>query len=152
MKIRIALLAAVALTGMVAGCRSTSGPNAVGSGFDTVDPTLPTQLPRTAIPSHYAIDITPHADQLTFDGTVAIDLKVIKPTSTLVLNAANLTIGSAALTPKGGKALPAKVSTDADAQTATFDFGATLQPGDYRLDISYAGKINQQANGLFALD
>ena len=152
MKNRIALLAAVALAGMVAGCRSTSGPQAVESGSDTVDATLPTQLPWTAIPSHYAIQVTPHADQLTFDGTVAIDLKVIKPTSTLVLNAANLTIGSATVTPAGGKAAAAKISTDADAQTATFDFGQTLQPGDYRLDIRYAGKINQQANGLFALD
>ena len=47
---------------------------------DTVDPSLPTQLPRTAIPHHYAITVTPHAERLTFDGDVAIDLEVIKPT------------------------------------------------------------------------
>ena len=56
---------------------------------DTVDPSVPTQLPRTAIPSHYAITVTPNARDLTFDGRVAIDLQVIKPTSELVLNAAD---------------------------------------------------------------
>ena len=61
MKIRIALLAAVALTGLLSACRSTTSEHAVESGIDTVDACLPTQLPRTAIPSHYAIEVTPHA-------------------------------------------------------------------------------------------
>ena len=64
---------------------------------DTVDASLPTQLPRTAVPHHYALTITPHADRLTFDGNVEIDLEVIKPTSTLTFNAADLTFSSAAL-------------------------------------------------------
>uniref|UniRef100_UPI00286D1B51 M1 family metallopeptidase n=1 Tax=Sphingomonas sp. TaxID=28214 RepID=UPI00286D1B51 len=119
---------------------------------DTVDPTLPTQLPRTAIPSHYAIEFTPHADTLTFDAKVGIDLKVIKPTHELVLNAADLKIASASLAAGQGQPLAAKVSTDAEAQTATFDFGREIKPGTYRLDIAYAGTINTQANGLFALD
>ncbi|MFL6733312.1 MAG: M1 family metallopeptidase, partial [Sphingomicrobium sp.] len=37
-------------------------------------------------------------------------------------------------------------------QTATFDFGRTIAPGTYRLNIAYSGKINTQANGIFALD
>ena len=61
--------------------RHPPGPaRTAASGPTQSMPTLPTQLPRTAIPSHYAIEVTPHADQLTFDGKVAIDLKVIKPT------------------------------------------------------------------------
>jgi aminopeptidase N len=34
----------------------------------------------------------------------------------------------------------------------TFDFGKPLGTGQYRLDVAYAGVINTQANGLFALD
>ena len=120
---------------------------------DTVDPSLPTQLPRTAIPHHYALTVTPHADRLTFDGKVSIDLEVIRPTRELVLNAADLRIASAVLRPaKGGTALVGNVATDADAQTATFTFPEPLSPGAYRLDLAYSGKINTQANGLFALD
>ena len=66
---------------------------------DTVDPTLPTQLPRTAVPHHYAITVTPHAEQLAFDGNAGIDLDVIKPTRELVLNAAELKLASATLRP-----------------------------------------------------
>ncbi len=118
---------------------------------DSVDASLPTQLPRAAIPHHYAITITPHEDALTFDGTAAIDLELIEPTTTLVLNAVDLTFAKVTL---NGRDAPvtAKVSTDEQAQTATFAFGSTIAPGRYRLNIDYSGKINTQANGLFALD
>lgn len=120
---------------------------------DTVDPTLPTQLPRTAIPHHYAITVTPNAERLTFDGEVGIDLDVIKPTSGLVLNAADLRLASATLRPaRGGKALTARISLDPDAQTATLAFPRSLAPGGYHLAIRYSGVIHTQANGLFALD
>jgi len=118
---------------------------------DTVDRSVPTQLPRTAIPHHYAITVAPHADRLTFDGAVSIDLDVVKPTNQLVLNAAELTLAKATLSGRGAP-LTAKVSTDEQAQTATLDFGGTIAPGRYRLNIDYSGKINTQANGLFALD
>ncbi len=118
---------------------------------DTVDTSLPTQLPRTAVPHHYAITITPREDALTFDGTVAIDVEVTGPTTSLVLSAANLSFAKVALAGQGAR-LTAKVSTDEKAQTATFDFGRTIAPGQYRLNIAYSGKINTQANGLFALD
>ena len=118
---------------------------------DTVDPSLPTQLPRTAIPHHYSLTVTPHADRLTFDGTVAIDLNVVQPTDTLVLNAVDMSFGRATLAGPSG-ALPATATMDAATQTASLHFGRTLQPGAYRLTIDYTGKINQQANGLFALD
>jgi aminopeptidase N len=126
---------------------------AVQRQVDTVDPTVPTQLPRTAIPHHYAITVTPHAGQLTFDGTVAIDLDVITPTRQLVLNAADMSFASAMLR-RGNKgaALPATVAMDSDAETATLTFPHTLTPGSYHLAIHYSGEIHTQANGLFALD
>jgi aminopeptidase N len=151
-KIRIALLAAAALTTSLSACRSTVGEKGIETGTDTVDATLPTQLPRTAIPSHYAIEVTPHADALAFDGKVAIDLKVIKPTRELTLNALNLKISKATIIPAGQAPLPARIALDSDQQTATFSVDRELAPGNYRLDIAYSGTINTQANGLFALD
>jgi puromycin-sensitive aminopeptidase len=120
---------------------------------DTVDPTLPTQLPRTAIPHHYAITVTPRAERLTFDGHVGIDLDVTTPTQQLVLNAADMELSSATLRPgKGGAALPARISLDPKAETATLVFPRKLAPGSYHLAITYSGVIHTQANGLFALD
>jgi aminopeptidase N len=120
---------------------------------DTVDPSVPTQLPRTAIPHHYAITVTPQASKLTFDGRVAIDLEVIEPTRQLVLNAADLKFATATLRPaQGGAELSGRVIVDANAQTATIVFPRQVAAGSYRLDLVYSGKINTQANGLFALD
>src|SRR4029079_4253323 len=86
------------------------------------------------------------------DGKAAIDLKVIKATRELVLNAVDLSITQATLTPKGGQPLAGKISIDSDNQTATFVFPRDLAPGDYSLELTYSGKINTVANGLFALD
>ena len=120
---------------------------------DTIDLSLPTQLPRTAVPHHYALTVTPHAEQLTFDGEVAIDLDVIKPTRELVLNAAELKLASATLrSTKGGAVLAARISLDTKAETATLAFSRTIAPGAYRLAIRYSGVIHTQANGFFALD
>jgi aminopeptidase N len=120
---------------------------------DTVDATLPTQLPRTAIPHHYAIMVTPHAQQLTFDGDVAIDLDVTKPMRELVLNAADMKLTSATLrTAKTGATLAAKITLDPKVETATLSFARTIAPGAYRLAIRYSGEIHTQANGFFALD
>jgi aminopeptidase N len=120
---------------------------------DTIDVSLPTQLPRAAVPHHYALIVTPHADRLTFDGDVAIDFEVVKPTSTLVLNAVDMKFASATLTPaQGGSPLNGGVKVDDASQTATITFSSTLAPGSYRLRLVYSGKINTQANGLFALD
>ncbi|WP_226426715.1 M1 family metallopeptidase [Xanthomonas sp. MWU16-30325] len=113
---------------------------------------ITTQLPRTAKPTHYAVEITPHADKMTFDGKVAIDISVLQATDRIVLQAANLSLAHGTLTQKGGKPQAAKVSTDAEAQTATFAFDKPLAVGEYVLSIDYSGVINTQANGLFALD
>ena len=120
---------------------------------DTIDTSLPTQLPRTAVPHHYAITVTPHSGKLTFDGKVSIDIEVTKATNELVLNAADLNIATATLRAAGaGAIVAARVKIDAEAHTATLSFPRSIAAGAYRLDISYSGKINTQANGLFALD
>ncbi|MDI1295991.1 MAG: M1 family metallopeptidase, partial [bacterium] len=113
---------------------------------------ITTQLPRGAAPSHYAISVTPDAANLKFTGTVTIDVTVSATMPTLVLNAADLSFGNVTLTPAKGKAIKGTAKVDAAAQTVTLDFGAPLKPGAYTLAIAYAGIINTQANGLFALD
>ncbi|RJG52169.1 M1 family peptidase [Sphingobium terrigena] len=113
---------------------------------------ITTQLPRGAVPSHYAIQVTPDAANLKFTGKVTIDVMVSTAMPALVLNAADLTFGDVMLTPAKGKAIKGSAKVDADAQTVTLDFGKPLVPGQYKLAIAYAGVINTQANGLFALD
>lgn len=110
------------------------------------------QLPRNAAPRHYSIRIEPDAANLSFTAQTAIDIDLKEASSSVTLNAADLQFKTATITPKGGKAITARVETDNAAQTATVIFPKELQPGAYRLDFDYSGVILQQANGLFALD
>ena len=112
-----------------------------------------TQLPRNVRPTHYDVSVVPHAGSLSFDGKATISLDVLDPTDRIVLNALGMTFASATLAPaEGGSAIPAQVSVDPDAQTATFVFPEPLRIGSYRLALDYTGRIGTQANGLFAID
>jgi aminopeptidase N len=139
------LLIAAAPVALAAPALAQTAP--VGPAADVT-----TQLPRGAAPIHYGIEVTPDAANLKFTGKVTIDVNVTTALPALVLNAADLSVSSVTLTPAKGKPITGTAKVDADAQTVTFDFGKPVQPGRYTLAIAYAGIINQQANGLFALD
>lgn len=115
--------------------------------------TVTTQLPRGVVPTHYDLAFTPDADKLTFTASVKIDIAVAAPTRTITLQAADLTFDKVQIAgPGGAKGGAAKVSVDAQAQTATFTFDKPVAKGAHVLAIDYSGKIYKQAAGLFALD
>jgi aminopeptidase N len=111
--------------------------------------TVTTQLPRSVEPLHYDVSITPDAAHLKFAGHIVVTIKVKEPVSTIVLNAADLSFRKASLS---GVAAAPKITTDAATQTASFRFAKPVQPGTYKLDMTYDGIIGTQAVGLFALD
>jgi aminopeptidase N len=106
------------------------------------------RLPTTVQPVSYRIDLTPDAQKLTFTGSETIQLQVNQEVPSITLNALEISISRAAL---DGKAA-AKITLDADRQTATFDFGQKVAPGPHSLAIDYAGKIDDFSAGLFHLD
>lgn len=141
------LIAAIALA-------LAAGP-VVAFAQETVAPPVldaTTQLPRGVVPSHYAIEVTPHPQAMDFDGKARIDLSVVEATDRIVLQAIDMTFANSRLAAADGSSMPARVVVDADAQTATFVFDKPLAPGRYALSTDYSGKIGTQANGLFALD
>ncbi|MBO9710007.1 MAG: M1 family metallopeptidase [Caulobacter sp.] len=107
-----------------------------------------TQLPRGVVPSHYDLVFTPDADKMTFTASVKIAIDLAAPTRTITLHAADMTFSKAEIAGIG----PARVSIDAEAQTATFTFDKPVTKGAHVLALDYAGKIYTQAAGLFALD
>ncbi len=126
--------------------------HAVDAAREALAATVTTQLPRSVRPSHYAIEITPDADALRFEGRVSIELEVLEATDRIVLQAVDMEFSESRLVPAKGRALPARVDVDAANQNASFAFRRKLKPGHYTLSTRYTGRINTQANGLFALD
>src|SRR5215831_10369540 len=108
----------------------------------------PGKLPKTVAPVHYALDLTPDLDKLTFSGSEAVDIDVMEPTGRLVLNAVDMTIDAAAI---DGEAAPA-ITSDAAAQTVTLAFPNAIAAGRHKLRLSFMGRINRFGRGLFAVD
>jgi aminopeptidase N len=146
------------LTGLfLAGCAAASfaqSPAPVRPAGPLAE-SVPSDLPRTARPLHYRIEVVPDAASLTFTGASSIDVVVFERTGTLTLHANELEFAEAKLfSARGpaaaGVALEAKV--DPEAQTVQLRAPEPIGPGTYRLEFRYSGKINTQATGLFALD
>ncbi len=116
------------------------------------DIVVPSQLPRNAAPLHYAITVTPDAAKLRYDGNVRIEFALKTASKSVTLNAADIEFRAVSISKDRAAAMPATATVNAAAQTATIDFGRMLPAGRYTLMIDYAGKILQQANGIFALD
>src|SRR5262245_6266688 len=108
----------------------------------------PGKLPKTVAPIHYALDLTPDLDTLTFSGSEVVDIEVMEPTARLMLNAVDVTIEAVAIE---GEAAP-QVTSDAAAQTVTFTFPHPIAAGRHQLRVSFTGRINRFGRGLFMVD
>jgi len=106
-------------------------------------------LPETARPSKYRIKLQPDLKNFTFDGEQSVDLLILEATSTIVLNSIDLEIGNTALHANGTTLTSKSVTIDKDAETATLDFGETIQPGDARLEMVFTGELNDKLMGFY---
>src|ERR1700743_2491484 len=57
--------------------------------------TTPGKLPKTVVPVHYAIELTPDLQQLTLAASEQGDIEVREPTARLTLNALDMTLDNA---------------------------------------------------------
>jgi aminopeptidase N len=107
----------------------------------------PGKLPKEVVPAEYSIRIVPNIDKFTFTGTETVKLSIRSPVQKLVLNALELEITKASL---DGKTLAASaIKIDKENELLTLALPLELAPGDHTLALSFAGKINQQGQGLF---
>ena len=106
-------------------------------------------LPETARPSKYRIKLQPDLENFTFDGEQSVDLLILEATSTIVLNSIDLEISNTTLHANGTTLTSKSVTIDKDAETATLDFGETIQPGDARLEMVFTGELNNKLMGFY---
>ena len=147
MKIRSLLVATAALCVVVPFSQIKAAPAKAAQ-----DVVVPSQLPRNAAPLNYAITVSPDAAKLRYDGNVRIEFELKTASKSVTLNAADIEFRAVSIAKGRMASMPATATVNAAAQTATIDFGRKLPSGRYTLMIDYAGKILQQANGIFALD
>ena len=105
-------------------------------------------LPQDVVPVHYDVEIIPRVSAMVFKGRATITVKVLEPTSIIVLNSVELEFESIELRGSQGVRM-AKPVIDSGSQRANLHFDELIQPGIYDLAINYLGKINESAHGLF---
>jgi aminopeptidase N len=106
------------------------------------------RLPLLGVPEHYQLRVVPDLRQETFAGEVAITIRILQPTSRLVLNAAELTITSASLTATG-RTVPVGATLDPTTETLSLALPEVVQPGLVELHIAYTGVLNRQLRGFY---
>jgi aminopeptidase N len=106
------------------------------------------RLPEIATPEKYQLTIALDFDKENFTGDETIDVRVLKPTSTIVLNAAEITFAEVTVA-AAGKGQTAKVTPNEDKQMATLALDQPLAPGPAVIHIRYTGTLNGQLRGLY---
>jgi aminopeptidase N len=111
--------------------------------------TTPGKLPKTVVPTHYAIELEPNLESLTLAGAEVVDIEVREPTAQLVLNAVAMTLSAASI---DNEAQSAAIALDSGAETATLTFPQPLAAGAHKLRIAFTAQINKFGRGLFSVD
>lgn len=104
----------------------------------------PYRLPRQALPRRYDLAITPDLGAATFNGEVEILLEVVDEIDRLVLNSADLEIGSCAV---DGVVAGHHLEVDTERLFVTVE--SPLAPGEHRLRITFSGVLNDKLRGFY---
>jgi aminopeptidase N len=106
------------------------------------------RLPQIATPEAYKLTWTPDFDKNNFAAEEIIQIRLLKPTSEIVLNALEIDFQDTAIT-SNGATQKAKVSIDKDKEQATLAFDNQIQPGPATIQIRYTGILNDQLRGFY---
>ncbi|HVP63386.1 MAG TPA: M1 family aminopeptidase [candidate division Zixibacteria bacterium] len=106
------------------------------------------RLPETAVPSSYDLKFEPNLAQATFTGDETVHVRVLKPTSTITLNALDIqfqdaTVSAAGITQK------AQVEPDPANEQVTLKLAKQIPAGDADIHIRYTGTLNDKNIGFY---
>ena len=106
------------------------------------------RLPELAVPDNYKLTFAPDFTKNNFTGDETIQVRVLKPTSEIVLNAAEIEFEAVAVA-SGGNTQKAQVTLDKEREMATLAVENTIQPGPATIHIRYSGILNNELRGFY---
>jgi len=115
----------------------------------STSPSNPYRLPRTVVPHRYDLALEPDLPSARFSGEVHVDVDVVQPTDTVVLNAAELEIDEAWVTLPDGSRRDARVALDDPTERATFSFDEALPAGPAQVHARFRGILNDKLHGFY---
>src|SRR5712691_5687 len=109
---------------------------------------LAQRLPEVAVPENYKLTFTPDLDKATFAGDETISIRVLKPTSEITLNAADIDFHEISIT-SGGSTQKARVTPEKDKEMVVLAVEKPLSAGAATIHITYTGILNDEMRGLY---
>ena len=107
-------------------------------------------LPSNVRPAKYRLTLTPDLEGFTFAGRESVEIEVLAPTSSIVVNSAEIEIQSFRLTlTDGSPAVPVSTDFDEEAETVTLEFERMLPTGPATLDLEFTGELNDKLRGFY---
>jgi aminopeptidase N len=106
------------------------------------------RLPEVAVPENYKLTFTPDLDKATFEGDETIAIRVLKATSEITLNAAEIDFHEVTIS-SGGSTQKATVTPDKDKEMVVLRVEKPLAAGPATVHISYTGALNSEMRGLY---
>ena len=107
------------------------------------------RLPRTVVPSRYAVTLEPDLQAFTFAGRETVELEVAEPVREIVLNSIELEIDEAWVEQADGSRLDAGVSYDESTERATLALSGELPAGQATLHAAFRGILNDKLHGFY---
>jgi puromycin-sensitive aminopeptidase len=102
----------------------------------------PYRLPRTVLPSKYAVSLSPDLDKASFTGSVTISADATQVANEIVLNAIELDIHAVEV-----NGSPVPFSLNEELERLIID--AAVTPGPITLHISFTGTLNDKLRGFY---
>lgn len=106
------------------------------------------RLPQSAVPDNYKLTFTPDLAKDVFDGDETITVRLLKPSSEIVLNAVDIAFQNVTIE-SGYSTETAKVTVDEAKQIATLAVGRLLPVGRAVIHVRYRGILNDQMRGFY---
>lgn len=107
------------------------------------------RLPRHVIPTRYDLRLEPDLAAATFAGHVTITITVKQTTQTILLNAVDLVLQSAMAEDANQRQFEARIELEQKTQRVGLSVQESIQPGEWRLHLSFHGKLNDQLRGFY---
>ena len=114
----------------------------------SASPAFAQRLTDAVIPEHYTLWFAPDLTNATFRGRATINAVVTERSNTITLHAAELELGEVKIT-SGGRTQVARVTTNPQAETATFTVPQQLAEGPVTIEVTYTGILNDKLRGFY---
>jgi aminopeptidase N len=106
------------------------------------------RLPEITVPDNYKLILTPDLAKANFIGDETITVRVLKPTSQIVLNAVDIDFQEVSIS-SGGARQKAVVTPDKTKEQVTLAVDTPIQPGPATIHIKYTGILNNEMRGFY---